>query len=264
VQEDESRYQVTLRRADLPDSWSGEVTGRPTLYPLSTVNVLTANKEVVVFDKANKKLWQSTLNFNLSNRATTLATADSPYGQGPCVEHQGSLYVFDQGVLTAFDLATGTARWRLPSIGIAGLFFDDQGMMYVNTTTASLDSLKFSNQIDITRKDVNVVLKLDPRTGKTLWSAQPGGLLHYVSGKFLYALYAYPSDEDDEEGRSPYSTDAILGRRATFTIKRLNPANGHLVWVYSQDRYPYDVAFDRTTIRLVFKDEAQVLKFFSF
>ena len=42
------------------------------------------------------------------------------YGLGPCVERKDSLYVIDAGVLTAYDLATGKARWRLPSIGICG------------------------------------------------------------------------------------------------------------------------------------------------
>ena len=262
VHEDESRYQVTIKRGT--DSWSGEVTGRPALYPLKTVNVLTANKLAVVLDKSNKKLWQSELKFNVPARLTSLDEANAHYGLGPCVEHKDTLYLFDEGVLTAFDLATGTVRWRLPSVGIAGLFFDDKDMMYVNTTSASLDSLKYSNQIDITKKDVNVVMKLDSRTGKTLWTAEPGGLINYLSGKFIYTLYTYASDQDDDAGGSPYSVDSIMGRHATMSIRRLNPGNGHLMWEHCQDRYPYDVQFDQTSIRLVFKIEVQVLKFFSF
>jgi len=261
--EDESRYLVTLRRPDAPEAWSGEVTGRPAFFPLPTVNVLTANKLAMVFDKTNKKLWQSALNFNVAGRLSSSDEDIPPYGQGPCVEHKGALYIFDQGVLTAFELATGNVRWRLPSVGIAGMFFDDKDMMYLNTTTASLDSLKYSNQIDITKKDVSVVLKIDPRTGKTLWSAEPGGLVNYVSGKFIYTVYAYASDQSDDEGGSPYSVDSIMGRHATLSIKRLNPGNGHLMWEHCQDRYPYDVRFDKNSIRLVFKTEVQVLKFFS-
>jgi len=128
VAEDESRYQVSLSRPNGSDSWTGEVIGPPSLYPLETVNVLTANKTVIVFDKSNKKLWQSSLNYNVVGTAS-LDEQDAPYGLGPCVERKGSLYVFDQGVLTAFDLANGNARWRLPSIGITGLFFDDKGMI---------------------------------------------------------------------------------------------------------------------------------------
>jgi len=48
VEEDVSRYQVALRRPDStgPSDWTGEVIGPPRLFPLKTVNVLTA---VVVF-----------------------------------------------------------------------------------------------------------------------------------------------------------------------------------------------------------------------
>jgi outer membrane protein assembly factor BamB len=262
VHEDQSRYEVTLRRADVAEPWTGEVIGRPTLYALKTVNVLTAGNLVIVLDKANKKLWQTTLNFNVPGRLNTADEDVASYGQGPCVECKDTLYIFDEGVLSAFDLATGNARWRLPSVGIAGLFFDDQGMMYVNTTSASLDSLKYSNQIDITRKDANVVMKLDPTTGKTLWKAEPGGLVNYVSGKFIYSVYAYASDEDDG-GVGGYTVDSIMGRHATLSIKRLNPSNGHIMWEHCQDQCPCDVRFDKTSIRLIFKKEVQVLRFFS-
>ena len=51
--------------------------------------------------------------------------------------------------MSAFDLATGNARWRLPSVGVVGLFFDDQDNVYVNTTTGNPDDIKYSRQIDI-------------------------------------------------------------------------------------------------------------------
>jgi hypothetical protein len=262
VHEDESRYAVTLRSPNAPEAWNGEVIGRPAFYPLKTVNVLTASKLVIVLDKTNQKLWQSALSFNVPERLNTADPDSASCGQGPCVERDDSLYLFDQGVLTAFDLATGNARWRLPSVGIAGVFFDDAGMMYLNTTTASLDSLRYSNQIDVRRKDVNVVMKLNPRTGKTLWKAEPGGLVNYVSGKFVYSVYSYAPDEDDE-GTGGYTVDSIMGRHSTLSIKRLNPSNGHIVWEHCQDRCPCDVRFDKNSIRLVFKKEVQVLSFFS-
>ena len=79
-------------------------------------------------------------------------------------------------MLTAFDLATGNARWRLPSVGIVGLFFDDKGMMYVNSTTASPENIKYSRQIDINQKTDAVFLKVDPKTGRILWSVETGRL----------------------------------------------------------------------------------------
>ena len=67
VEEDESRYQVTIRRPDSTETadWTGEVVGPPALFPLKTVNVLTAGKTVIVFDKTNKKLWQATLAYSV-------------------------------------------------------------------------------------------------------------------------------------------------------------------------------------------------------
>jgi hypothetical protein len=259
VREDESRYLATIQRLDTPDTWRGEVIGPPALYPLTTVNVLTANKMVVVFDKTNQKLWQSPLTFNVSGGLASLYSENSRYGQGPCVERKDALYVFDAGVLTAFDLAKGTVRWRLPSVGIEGLFFDDEGMIYVNTTSASPDTLKYSNQIDISRKDATIVMKIDPRTGKGLWTAELGGAISYVSGKFIYATHSYQADTDEESG--PYTADSIAGRESFLSIKRINPKNGHLMWEHCQDRAPLQVQFDQNTIRLVFRKEVQVLRF---
>jgi len=188
VEEDESRYQVAIRRPDAKEDWRGEGTGPPSLFPLQTVNVLAANKTVLVFDKTNKKLWQSQLNYNVPKGFGASEEDEAPFGQGPCVERKDSLYVFDQGVLTAFDLATGNVIWRVPSVGIAGLFFDDQGMLYVNTTTASPETIKSSRQIDISQKTSSIILKIDSKTGKQLWTASPGGMLGYVSGPFIYTV----------------------------------------------------------------------------
>jgi hypothetical protein len=260
VQEDLSRYEVTLGRAGADGTWTGEVVGSPTLYPLRSVNVLAANKLILVFDRSNKKLWQSSLAYNVVGGLDALDEASAPYGQGPCVERKGSLYVYDEGVLTAFDLATGNARWRLPTVGVAGLFFDDRDMIYVNTTTASHERLKYSRQIDITQKDNPLVLKVDSRDGKVLWSAQPGGLVNYVSGKVILAVQSYRPEEEE----SPYTPDTGLEMLPYLQIRRVSPGNGQVLWEHFQQRAPLDVAFDKNIIRLVFKKEVQVLKFLTF
>jgi hypothetical protein len=260
VQVDESRYQVTLQRLDAPGTWSDEVIGPPTLYPLGTVNVLTANNTLLVLDKNCLKRWQSTLAYNVKRGLASLEPEHAPYGLGPCVERQNTLYVFDEGVLTAFDLANGNVRWRLPSIGITGLFFDDAGMLYVNATTASPDAIKYSNQIDITSKASPVVMKIDPKTGKGLWTAQLGGLVNYVSGKFIYTMHSYQSDDQEDNA---VSMDAVLGRESFLSIKRINPKDGHVMWEHTDNRVPLDVQFDQNTFRLVFKREVQVLRFFA-
>jgi hypothetical protein len=259
VQEDQSRYHVSLRRLGTAEAWSGEVIGSPSVFPLATVDVLTADKKVLVFDKSCRKVWEATLSYNVSGGYAGPDGENAIYGLGPCVERQGSLYVVDAGVLTAFDLATGEARWRLPSVGITGLFFDDAGMIYLNTSTASPETLKYPNQIDITRKDSAVVMKIEPGAGKVLWTASPGGLVNYVAGKFIYCVYAYHADNDDESEQ--YTADSIAGRHSVLRIQRLNPRNGHALWMHEEDRAPLDVRFDQNTIRLVFRKEMEVLRF---
>jgi len=258
VEEDQSRYLVTLRRPGAKEAWSGEVIGAPTLFALQTVNVLAANKTILVFDKAQRKLWQSSLNYNLSGGPAALGEDNARYGQGPCVEHNGALYVIDEGVLTAFDLATGNARWRLPSIGIAGLFFDDKGMVYVNTTTAGPQNLKYSRQIDISERTSSVVFKIDPRSGKILWSTEPGGMVAYVSGKSVYVVQSYRPDEGEQD---PYQPETGFERLPFLRIKRINPKNGRQMWEHFEQRAPVDAQFDKNSIRLIFKREVQVLRF---
>jgi outer membrane protein assembly factor BamB len=263
--EDHSRYQVTLKRPGEAKTWTGEVVGPPRLYPLKTVTILASEKQVLALDQDLKKLWQSALTYNVTGTLTQdLEEQDGSisYGEGPCVEHKDSVYVIDEGVLTAFDRASGNARWRLPSVGLAGMFFDDQEMMYINSTTASHDSLKYKRQIDLSQKAVSVVLKVDPRNGKMLWSAQPAGLVNYVCGKFVYSVQSNVPDE--EEDLSPYRVDTGLEKPPFIHIRRLNPKNGHIMWEYVEDRAPLDVAFDKNVIRIVFKKEVEVLKFLTF
>ena len=262
VREDASRYRVTLRRPGSDETWTGEVIGPPSLYPLDTVNVLAANKQIIVLDKSNHKLWQSALTYNVEGGLGSLDAETATYGQGPCVERNDTLYVFDAGVLTAFDLKTGNSRWRLPSVGIAGLFFDDKGMMYVNTTTASPESLKYSRQIDFSQKVISVVLKVNSRDGKVLWTAEPGGLVNYVSGKFLFTVQFYQPSEPDEE--NPYQQETGFETQPYLRIRRIDPKNGRELWEHFQQRAPLDVQFDKDTIRLVFRKEVQVLKFMAF
>jgi hypothetical protein len=259
VTEDESRYQVTLRRPDAPDApdWTGEVTGPPVVYPLKTVNVLAAGKSVTVFDQANKKLWAATLTYNVAPSRQGLNGEPSPFGEGPCAEQGGTLYVVDQAVLTAFDLTTGNARWRLPSVGIVGLFFDEQGMIYVNTTTANPDKIKYSRQIDVAESIDAVLLKADPKTGRNLWTAKTGGFASYVSGPFVYTMQSHDLEEND------MASDLTSGIQIKPFVKifRLDPKNGHTLWEHDDDGAPLDVCFDKNIISLVFHTQVQVLKY---
>jgi hypothetical protein len=264
VSEDESRYQVTVHIPNAPGiaDWTGEVVGPPRLFALKTVNVVAAGKTVIVLDQSNKKLWEAALTYNVSAGNGGMFQDTTRFGDGPCVEHGDTLYVFDAAVLSAFDLSTGSARWRLPSVGVVGLFFDDAGNLYVNTTTGNPDDIKYSRQIDVEKSDDDVLLKIDPKTGKTLWSVKPGGFISYLSGKFIYAVESYDPNPTDEEQMN----DLTLQKPAYFRIARINPKNGRVMWNYydSLDRCPVDVRFNDNSIELVFKREVQVLKFLSF
>ena len=265
VVEDESRYQVTVHLPDAPDAadWTGEVAGPPQLFVLKTVNVIAAGKNVVVLDKTNKKMWQTSLTYPVGGGGLeNLFRGAAEFGEGPCVEHGDTLYVFDQAVLSAFVLGSGDARWRVPSVGVVGLFFDDAGSVYVNTTSGNPDDIKYSRQIDITKQTDDVLMKLDPKTGKTLWSIKPGGFISYLHGKYIYTTQSYDPNPTDEEQMS----DMAITKPAYFRIARVNPKNGRILWEYYDhlDRCPIDVRFQDNAITLVFKREVQLLKYLSF
>ena len=256
VTEDESRYQATLRRPGAPD-WTGEVIGRPGLIPLDTVDLVTGRKSIIVLDKHNKKLWESKLTSDVFEGG--VFQGEGAFGAGPAVERGDTLYVFDAAVLTAFELATGNARWRLPSVGITGLFFDDKGMIYVNTTTASPDTVRYSRQIDVTQKTRLMVIKVDPKTGKTFWRAENDGLVTYVSGKYIYTVESSPGEDIDGLGGVKVGTRIPPHIR----IKRLKPSTGDILWEHYEMRAPLDYHFDQNEIQLLFRKELEVLRFFT-
>src|SRR6185295_11302488 len=115
-----------------------------------SLKLLVAGDALFVFDKDAKKLWEGKLSSKVIGRDSEWDDSESIYGDGPCIERGDRLYIFDQTVLTAYEKNTGKVQWRLPSVGTAGLFFDEQGGIYVNTTTAGLDSVRYSMQIDVT------------------------------------------------------------------------------------------------------------------
>ncbi len=277
VEEDESRYQVTVRGAGEPaGSWSGEVVGPPALHPLKSVDVVTAGKELTVLSRVNKKLWSGKLSYPVpgglggpdsSGSATAEPMADHDgsgsgrlsTGAGPVVEREGTLYVCDQGMLTCFALADGTVRWRLPSVGIAGLWFDDAGALYVNTTTGNPDSIRYSKQIDVTAKTHNRVLKVDAPSGRTLWTAEDEGHVTYLWKDFIYTVES--NTGSDEEEAAMLGTSLGFEIPAHIRLRRLDAGNGRVRWEHYQKRFPLDVHFERNTIQLLFKREVQNLRF---
>jgi outer membrane protein assembly factor BamB len=179
------------------------------------------------------------------------------------VERGDTLYVFDQGVLSAFETANGNARWRLPSVGVSGLFFDDEGKIYVNTTTASPDKIKYSKQIDVTDRTDDIVIKLDAKTGREIWRHSMGGTIAHLSGKYIYTM-SYVGPLDDNEELSPEMVAMGVEVKPYLRIRRINPKNGRVMWDFYQPRGPLDVKIHDNTFQVVLKKEVEVLKFVTF
>jgi hypothetical protein len=262
VSEDLSRYQVALSHFGKPDSWTGEVVGYPKIFPLRAHTAVSGVSNLFILDQDDKLLWRSALAFPIADRELVTDQYRSSAGLGPVVEHGDTIYVFDQGVLSAFDARTGNARWRYPSVGITGLFFDDKGMVYVNTSSAGTESLKYSREIDVNRKTTSVIAKIDTHGGKVMWVSEPGGLIQYVSRKYIYTSKSFMPDDSDAD--NPYVPDTGFEARPYLRIARLNPRNGHVMWVFPEERAPWDIAYSENYIRLVFKKEVEILKSVAF
>jgi hypothetical protein len=255
--EDESRYAVTLRRilGGASSDWAGEVIGPPVLYSLPTVDVLVAGKTIRVFDKSNKKLWEAGLGFSM---AQPTAIQRDPYSENsdvtPAVEHGNRLYFFDPGMLTCFELATGSALWRFQASGICGLQFDQEGTVYVTATSGGVDHLLGSKSIDPEKQLQPVILKLDPANGKSLWDLPRRAQSCRASGKFIYAM------------------DASMGEPGTLTrrptpeymkLYRLENDTGLVRWERYDKRMPLSWDCQDNTILLLFRNELQIVKFLS-
>jgi outer membrane protein assembly factor BamB len=140
-------------------------------------------------------------------------------------------------------LTSGNVRWRLTSVGISAIHFDDKANLYVSTSSAGAEALKYSDQIDLSKRVVAVIMKVDPRNGKILWKLHKSGSDIYSSGKYLYTVEDVPAG----------------GMR----IYRLNPRSGEPLWEHYEKRYTKNRDFQKNTIELLYDDELQVLHFLS-
>jgi putative pyrroloquinoline-quinone binding quinoprotein len=256
---DESRYAIALRNVlGGSGEWKGEVCGAPAIYAHKTVAVLAAGANVSVFDKACKKLWDAKLAYPIS--AYFAETSDAPdRGSGfrrfhPCVEDRDRLYIADKGFLTGFELRTGKVLWRLPSVGISDIQIDDAGMLYVTSTTAGVDAIKYSQQSTLRDAPEPVVFKVDPGAGKVLWKLEKFDRC-FVTGKYVYATRVVHNATDEVERVFKRST-AIKGR---FLLYRVNPRTGAQKWQYFQPKNPLKIEANGKEVALLFSDELQVV-----
>ena len=245
--EDVSRYQVTLHRllgGDAPD-WTGEVTGPPRFYALKTVDVVLAGQSVTAFDHNNKKLWDGKLSYPLNY------LGDHP----PVLETDDAVYVADPGVLTCFERASGAARWRLNSVGISAIRADARGKIYLATTDAGPDKIKYSQEHNVHEKIHPVIMKVDPATGKVLWRVESIGDNFLFSGKFLYTTWVT---------RTQSALKLEEGPDVHYNLDLLNPSSGSVIWNFHVDnQYIRQTEVQQNWILLRFADKLYVLKFFS-
>ena len=259
---DESRYEVRLRRwiQSQPAEWTGEVTGTPSFFPLSTVDLLVAGQALAVFDKQNQKLFECKLSYPLSQRFTT---GDLAGRRMPAAERANTLYFFDQGVLTAFSLPDGAVRWRLPSFGISAIQFDSHGMLYVDSTKAGPEDVQYSDTISF-EKIPPVLLKVEAASGKILWKAEGRGERCLVSGEFLYA----ESVQQGGAGIAAALSDALNAPAGEgpvyFHLYRMDPATGESLWSLYREQRPQNLAIQDNRILLRFGNEVELFKFLAF
>ncbi len=259
--EDQSQYTVTLRR--VPDdgtaAWTGDVTGRPSLFPFKTVDVLVAGTAMTVFDKKNNKLWDTKLPNpiaeNFSSPSDFAGDADEP--PTPGLETGDTLYFFDKGALRAYDVRTGNVKWTLPSVGIGGLAPDGTGKLYVSTTSAGPESMQYSSQISIRDKVVPVILRVDAASGQILWRAEKLADECYPAGKFLYFVRRHMS----AFGAMSMLTGSSSEPTVHFYVDRINPRTGKVVWEYYWPEPALQVDFQDNLILLLFHGRLEALRY---
>ncbi len=256
---DKSDYRVTLRRhlgATKATDWTGMVIGPPKFFTTQTVDVLTAGQNIYIFDKNNQLLWQDTLAFPVGPVEVDPQNPES----GPCIERLNTLYVADQGALRAFDLQTKKVKWTYITVGISRIQFDDEGMIYLTSTTASPDTIQYTQDVRITDRALPVLIKVNSQTGQEIWKLQKTQAAEFdahVSGKFIYLTTGNISSFDmlkameTKSGEVPYH----------FRITRLNPKDGKPMWEFYRASQPQSVDFAQNQILVQWPNELQLLKY---
>jgi hypothetical protein len=254
---DESLYDVRLRRwqGAAPVEWQGEVTGLPGFFALQTVDLLTAGKSLIVFDKQNHKLFEAQLSYPINEQFIT----NNPGHVAPAAERAGALYFFDEGVLTALSLPEGQVQWRLTSIGISRVQFDADGLLYVDTTAAAPEDIQYSEQIKA--PPASVLMKVDPRTGKILWQVQHLGQHCILSGKYLYGMSENVNGMALLMGLAEAVNSPRPDTPGYLHIHRLDPATGEEMWDFYREKLADDGDFQQNRFVLRFGKEVQAWKF---
>lgn len=229
---DLSLYSVTIRRYFGGGSeWTGQVTGRPYFFSQKTVDCLVAGNTLIVFNKNNQKIWEAKLTYGISPRY-----ADDEEEQGPALEVGNRLLFYDQGVLSCFDLKKGEAQWRVNSVGISGVVPDNQGNIYVSSTTAEPEAIRYDKQITFSNMVYPMIVKVQVGNGKVLWQSARVGTDAMVSNGIIYTTFSQIS------GAERISAAAGGEEAPThWRIFRLDPDSGKDLWEFHRIGVPHEV-----------------------
>lgn len=248
---DVSLYQVNLLRhlSAAAAEWSGQVEGSVTFYPMRTVDLLVAGTTLHVFDKQNQLKWTAKLTFPVGEEFRQTDEPPTP----PALLTATTLYFFDKGMLTAFDISTGTPRWRVTSVGIRQVQQDAQGDLYVTTTTANAESIQYSEQISLMDRPKDVLMKVADESGEILWTTTMAGEGCIVTGDFLYGSLS----------KMDFISLLHPDQEATthFRIYRLDPDTGQRLWEYYQPQSPVAMDLRKNNLLLQFTNELQFISY---
>ena len=213
----ESTYEVTLRRrfADKAAVWKGTLKGDIRFFAGKGVDVLTDMEHLYIFDKQNQLLKKDPLSFPVHSSFST-GSENVPF-----LEHGGRLYFFDQGALTAYELPSGKAAWRLPSVGITTIQANDDNHLFVNSTTAPVESIQYSEQEYIKDRSKAVLIKVNAKSGKKLWESKQAGQKSRLAGDYLYGTQVSSSSLSSLTGAAPADR---------FKLLRIDPGDGDRIW----------------------------------
>ncbi|HAV61983.1 MAG TPA: hypothetical protein DCY13_06425, partial [Verrucomicrobiales bacterium] len=276
ITEDHSRYQVELRRLgnDGSTSWTGEVIGPPQYFPLPTVDVVAGERNFRVIGKNGSEKWEAALSYPLSYRGIVsaqffqpdfrrhgnLGSFDDRHGlryHFPFVEHDGRLYSFDRGVLSAFDLASGTVKWRITSVGIRKIMFDQRGSLYACTTMTSPQALNTSDGEP--EEGNHALMKVDPTDGRVLWTTPHLGTDIFMEGDFVYSQWLGQNDLD----AAAMMAAGGRGSSISCAFTRIDPRKGEIIWRLDYKGNPDTINTRGNAILIQFTRRLELVNFFS-
>ncbi|HTH48515.1 MAG TPA: PQQ-binding-like beta-propeller repeat protein [Candidatus Limnocylindria bacterium] len=252
VERDESRFRVTVHRLFATGAeWTGDVVGRPGFFTTPAMDFLVAGTDLTALEKDNRVAWTAKLSYPVGPEY--LEGGD----RSPVVASGSRLYLFDLGTLTAFDLRSGKAAWRLQTVG-ATQVLPVGDAVYVATSSAGPEAIKFNQGVHFSDRTFPIILKVEAATGKVLWSLDRMADHVVMAGKFLYVARSAVSLAESLSS-SMNQRDADV----TFILRRLDPATGKPEWTWMQGGAPNEWSARNNALLVRRRHELKVLKFAS-